>query len=280
MSLHERVAGLGARLTAAERRLAAALGADPRRSAFFTTNELAQRARVDPATAVRFARKLGFDGYRALRVSLQQELLGASTSAERMRSRIRRIGTGSVLRTFVEAEIGSLKRMLEHVHDADIRPAARALAHASEIFLFAAGHAGALASLLESRLSRAGLHTRIMKHVAHDLAVDLMLARKGDAFILFALNSVPAPVPRIVAHARSVRASSILITDLTLPALRPAPDIVLSASRGPEGEPRSLSVPMALCQALVLHVSQLDEARALRNLERLDKLREDLEAVP
>jgi hypothetical protein len=37
---------------------------------------------------------------------------------------------------------------------------------------------------------------------------------------------------------------------------------------------------MALCHALVLHVSRLDPQRTLRSLERLDKLRKDLEAAP
>jgi DNA-binding MurR/RpiR family transcriptional regulator len=276
MSLHERMAGLGARLTAADRKIAATLRADPRHSAFLSANALAQRAGVDPASAVRFARKLGFDGYPALRASLQQELFGASEAAGRMR----RIGSGAVLQTFVEAEIDALRRMLEQVRDADIRSAARAVARASGIFMFALGHAGALAGLLESRLSRAGFRTRIMKHSPRDLAGDLMLARKGDAFVVFALNTLPALAPKIFAHARAIRAPSILVTDLAAPGLCPAPDIVLSASRGPEGEPRSLSVPMALCHALVLHVSRLDPQRTLRSLERLDKLRKDLEAAP
>jgi DNA-binding MurR/RpiR family transcriptional regulator len=279
MRLDERVARLGGKLTAADRRLAEALRADPRRGAFLSGNELAQRAGVDPASAVRFARKLGFSGYRELRASLQQELLDAPEAAERMRQRIRRIGHGSVLRTFVEAEIASLQRLLENVHDADIRPAARAIARAAEVFLFAVGHAGALALLLESRLGRVGFRTRIVKPVARDLAADLLLARKGDAFVLFALNAVHPLLPRIVSHARSTQATSILITDLPAPVLRPGPDVVLSAARGPEDQPRSLSVPLALCHALVLHVSQLDQRRTLANLERLDRLRNDLEAT-
>jgi DNA-binding MurR/RpiR family transcriptional regulator len=68
-----------------------------------------------------------------------------------------------------------------------------------------------------------------------------------------------------VAQARSVRATSILVTDMAAPALRPAPDIVLAAGRGPESEPRSLSAPMALWHALVLRVSQLDQTRTLQH---------------
>jgi hypothetical protein len=46
-----------------------------------------------------------------------------------------------------------------------------------------------------------------------------MLARKGDAFVVFALNTLPALAPKIFAHARAIRAPSILVTDLAAPGL-------------------------------------------------------------
>lgn len=279
MPLNELVARIGDRLTAADRRLAGVLLASPRETALLSANEIAQRAGVNPATAVRFARKLGFDGYPALRATLQQDLFGVSEAAERMRQRIRRLARGSVLKTFVESEIHNLSRLLEQIADADIQPAARAIMRASQVFLFAVGHAGALAYLLDSRLGRAGYRTRIMKHVPRDMAAELLQAQARDVFILFAFNTIHPSVAKIVAHARSAGAICVLITDIPGSSVRPVPDIVLSATRGGEGDPRSLSVPMAICNALVLHLSRLDQRRTLRNLQQLDKVRRTLEAA-
>ena len=238
---------------------------------------MAQRAGVNPATVVRFARKLGFDGYPALRAALQQNLFGVSEAAERMRQRIRRLARGTVLKTLIENEISNLGRLLEQLDDADIRPAARAIMRAPQVFLFGVGHAGALTHLLDSRLGRAGYRTRIMKHVPRDMAADLLQACARDVFILFAFNATHPSVAKITAHARSVKAVCVLITDIPAPSVRPAPDIVLTATRGAEGDPRSLSVPMAICNALVLHLSQMDQRRTIRNLESLDKVRRKLE---
>lgn len=279
MPLQELVATLGEKLTAADRRLADTLLAQPRETAFLSANELAQRAGVNPATAVRFARKLGFAGYPALRGRLQQDLFGVSEAADRMRQRIKRLDGRSVLRTFVEGEIGNLHRLLEQVDDADMQPAAQAVLRAPQIHLFAVGHAVALTCLLDSRLGRAGYRTRVMKQVPRDMAADLLQAQRKDVFILFALNSVHPLIPKIVAHAKTMGAVCILITDLMVPAVRPAPDIVLAATRGGEGEPRSLSVPMALCNALVLQLSRLDQRRTIHKLELLDKLRRKLDAA-
>lgn len=279
MPLNELVARIGDRLTTADRRLVDVLLANPRDTVFLSANEIAQRAGVNPATAVRFARKLGFSGYPDLRATLQQDLLGVSEAAERMRLRIRRLARGSVLKTFVESEIHNLGRLLDQVTDTDIQHAARAIMRAPQVFLFAVGHAGALAHLLDSRLGRAGYRTRIMKQVSRDMAAELLQARERDVFILFALNAIHPLVAKIVAHARAAGAVCILITDIPAPSLRPAPDIVLAATRGGEGEPRSLSVPMAVCNALVLHLSQLNQRKTIGNLEQLDKLRRKLEAA-
>jgi len=278
MPLRELVAGLELALTDTDRRLIDTLLAHPRETPFLSANEVAQRARVNPATAVRFARKLGFDGYPALRARLQQELFGESEAADRMRQRIRRLGRGSVLKTFIEGEIRNLSRLPEQVADRDIMAAARAVARAGQTFLFAVGHAVALAHLLEARLGRAGYRTQILKHVPRDLATQLLQASSGDAFILFALNTQHPLLPRVVAQARAARARTILITDITGPVAGPRPDVTLAASRGAVGEPRSLTVPMTLCNTLVLHLSRLDQGRTLRNLERLDALRRALEA--
>jgi DNA-binding MurR/RpiR family transcriptional regulator len=278
MALRELIEARGQDWTETDRRLIDTLLAHPRETALLSTNELAKRASVHPASAVRFARKLGFDGYPPLRTRLQMELFGVPEAAERMRKRIAHIGKGSILQAFVDSEIRTLARVTEQLSDADLVPAARSVAGARHIFLFAVGHAAALAYLLEARLGRLGCSTQILKHIPRDAAVNLLQAQAGDAFVLFALNSIHPLVPRILEHARSIGAKSTLITDLIGARLRAAPDVLLAATRGAEGEPRSLAVPMTLCNALLLHVSRLARQKTLRNLKRLDTIRSKLEA--
>lgn len=263
--------------TLTERRLIDFLLANPKETAFLSTNELAKRASVHPASAVRFARKLGFDGYPPLRARLQMELFGVSEAAERMKKRMAHVGRRSVLASAVEQDIAALSRLPEQVREQDLAAAARTLLRASQTFLFATGHATALAQFLEIRLGRLGCRTQMLKHVEHDTAVNLVQAQSGDAFVLFALNTVHPLVPKVLAHAREIGAHTILVSDLPGARTRPAPDISLAASRGAESEPRSLAVPMTLCNALVLHVSRAGGGATLANLKRLDRIRRKLE---
>lgn len=279
--LRDLLTKLGERRTESDRRLIEVLTANPRAAAFFSTHELAKRGRVDPATVVRFSRKLGFDGYPALRAHLQDDLLGTTeAAAERMRSRIKRVEKGSVLRTFVDGEIEHLTQLAERLSDAQIASAARAVMQARRTFLFAVGHAVSLVDLLQSRLGRIGYATRIVEHVSHDAAITLLQAQPGDAFILFALNTVHPLVPNLIEHAASIGAASIVVTDILDRAIQPKPTVVLAASRGKEGEPRSLTVPMAICNTIVLQVSRLAKRKTLRTLETLDGLRRKIEILP
>jgi DNA-binding MurR/RpiR family transcriptional regulator len=280
VALRDLLDKLGDRRTDSDRRLIDVLTADPRAAAFFSTHELAKRGRVDPATVVRFSRKLGFGGFPALRDHLRNDLLGSTeAAAERMRSRIKSVEKGSVLQTFVHGEIEHLTQLAERLSDAEIESAARAVMQARRTFLFATGHAISLVDLLKSRLGRIGYATQAIEHVSHDAAITLLQAQPDDAFILFALNTVHPLIPKVLEHARSIGAATVLITDIMDVTVRPKPTVVLAASRGQEGEPRSLTVPMAICNTIVLQISRLAKAKTLRKLETLDGLRKKIEVL-
>lgn len=280
MALRDLLDKLGERRTDSDRRLIDVLTADPHAAAFFSTHELAKRGRVDPATVVRFSRKLGFEGFPALRDHLRNDLLGSTeAAAERMRSRIKSVEKGSVLQTFVHGEIEHLTQLAERLSDGEIESAARAVMQARRTFLFATGHAISLVDLLKSRLGRIGYATQTIEHVSHDAAITLLQSQPDDAFILFALNTVHPLIPKVLEHARSIGAATVLITDIMDVAVRPKPTVVLAASRGQDGEPRSLTVPMAICNTIVLQISRLAKAKTLRKLETLDGLRKKIEVL-
>jgi DNA-binding MurR/RpiR family transcriptional regulator len=264
-------------LTRADRKLANVLLAHPLDSAFLSTNEIAERAAVHPASAVRLARKLGFPGYPALRSALQMELFNETAAAERVRQRIEHLGKGEVLKAFVQSEIRALSRLPDQVDDTRIAAAARAIVRARAVFLFGTGHAQTLARLLEMRLTRGGYDAVVLAAETREAAAALQRARRGDAFLLFAFYSISPRVQRILAHAREIRATTIVITDIVNPMQLPRADVILAATRGEAGEARSLVVPMTICNTLILQVSRLDRGRMIRNLENLEAMRTKLE---
>ena len=64
MTIEDLIAPISDRLTPTERRIAEAVMEDPSLLAFGTVSDLAGRVGASPPSVVRFATKLGFDGFR------------------------------------------------------------------------------------------------------------------------------------------------------------------------------------------------------------------------
>ena len=98
----------------------------------------------------------------------------------------------------------------------------------------------------------------------------------GDGVVAFAFRRIPRRLAGFLCYAAEIGAKTVLISDLVGATLRPRPDVVLAASRGGFGESQSLTVPMALCNTLVLELARRDGGRSLQALNHLTKVRQRL----
>src|SRR5256885_14108715 len=94
MTIAELVAAAASRLTPAERQVADVVAADPHAVAFGTVAELAQRSGTSGPTVLRFAAKLGLQGFADLQAVAQTEITDALRPAT-ARIRERQIGRAS-----------------------------------------------------------------------------------------------------------------------------------------------------------------------------------------
>ncbi|HKK53085.1 MAG TPA: MurR/RpiR family transcriptional regulator, partial [Myxococcota bacterium] len=74
MSIQDLIATASDRLTPTDRRIAAAIIDDPSLLAFGTVSDLAERVGTSPPSIVRFAARLGFEGFRDLQGQVRHRL--------------------------------------------------------------------------------------------------------------------------------------------------------------------------------------------------------------
>jgi len=263
------------RLSRSDHKLIRALFANPGEGAFLTSIEVAARAGVHPTTAVRLARKLGFSGYPELRVALRQEF-SANTGADRIRKRLEKIADGSILQSLIASEINALQAIPEYISQNQMTDAAQALIEADGIGVFGTGHASALADLVARRLNRSGYSASAFHHIGWETPEKIMGIGKKGMLVAFAFRVIPDSLPALLEFVRANGARSIVISDLVGPMIRPQPDILLAASRGREGESQSLTIPMAICNALILEMSKRDGGQSVASLDQLTEIRESL----
>ena len=236
---------------------------------FMTAAEVAARVGVHESTVVRLAQKLGYKGYRELRISLKDELTDKENAVERLRQRVAR---SHELTTLVADEIQALEELLVSVSQEEIDAAARAIIPAHQVYLFAWGHASSLVEYLDRRLKRSKKETVDLRKQGRDLAENLLTLGPQDVVVAFAFHLKPPSLENLLRYSKSVGAATILISDNLGPLIRPNPDILIAARHSAKHELLGLSVPTTIVNALVLSIAELDEGRTFEALEDLEGL--------
>ncbi len=275
MGVRELVERFEGRLTPADRRLIQVLLARPGEGGFLSSIELAERADVHPTTVVRLARKLGYKGYADLRRAFREEAV-ADSGAERMQKRLAKMADRSILRSLIESEIQALQSVPDHISQEQMEAAADLLIGCNQVVVFGVGHASALAGLMARRLNRSGYQAQALHHIDWETPEIILKTGPGTVVVAFAFRHIPPGLSGLLSHMVGEGAKSIVISDLIGPALRPQPDVLLAASRGREGDSQSLTVPMAICNALILELSKRDNGQSVDSLQHLVKVRKNL----
>jgi DNA-binding MurR/RpiR family transcriptional regulator len=273
MSVLERVQEAAETLTPSERQLVKQLIANPRDIALATASELASRVGVHEATASRLARKLGYPSYSGFRNAIQQEFIVKTDPAVRVRNTLDQTTSGDLLADLIGREIEALTALPRYVDMARLSQAARVLLDARRIFVFARGNAEALGVQVERRLRRMGLQVFALRGDARDSAEQVLTMEKGDAVIGFVFRRQPKLYAPLLEHVRAVGGKSIIVAGSIGPSLAPKADHLLFAPRSGSQEGfQTLTVPMAIANALVLAMAAEDKRGALEKLETLGQL--------
>lgn len=269
----DRVRDAAERLTDADTRAVRAILDDPRKAALFSVGDLAQRAGVHEATATRLAQKLGYKGFPAMREALQAHYIAGTDGAARVAKSVGRVKAGGYLADLVATEIDALAALPAAIAQAELDAAAERVMTARRVFLFARGHALALADLTERRLRRFGRDVVMLSGENRTIAERLAGLTADDLLMVFAFRAPPRSFARVHAHARAVGAGIVLLADLAASATCPEVDVLFAAPRGRSGDEfQTLTVPMAVVNALVLTIAGRHETSAIGALDAVSEL--------
>lgn len=225
MGFRETLRDSDVKLTDSERRIGAILLGDRHGAPLFTASQLAQQAEVHESTVVRFAQKLGYSGYIALRLDLASDSLG------RPRSKPQPTGEQASLAHVIRAQIEVLERLEDNVPQAAIDEAMTALISAKHVFVVGDGLVGPLAEFFARKVSILGIPTTVVRQTGTEMELQLATARGGDILVVFVLTSEYESVATLheVLAARGV--TIILVTDQPVLTYQPKADYVLAVPR-------------------------------------------------
>ncbi len=228
-SIHELVTDAAPRLTAGERRVAEAVLDDPKFVAFGTVAQLAGRAGSSGPTVMRFAAKLGFEGFVDLQTAVQEEIADQLRPATQ---RIRERQPSDVVGRALQADLDNVRRTIDDIDPAELQATIEMLAdRRHKVFVLASEISGAIGLALATQLDqlREGVSTiggsplevaRDLVRVEADDIVVVMDVRRYERWLLEALER---------AHERGARVIALTDSRLSPLATRAKHTFVLHA---------------------------------------------------
>lgn len=233
LDLAARVRAVLPGLSPAERRIALIIEADPAEVAALTVTKLAERAATSPATVVRAARSLGFDGYPQLRLALAAHSgsLAPGSGVPLGADIVEGDSAGVVLAKLAAFEAEQIRATAELVDPASLAKVIALIAAARRIDIYGIGASGLVAQDLMQKLSRIGLDCRA--HTEHDAAmVSACLLGPSDVAIGISHSGENAGTITPLALAGTSGAATVAITGATRSALaRQAKHVLVTAGR-------------------------------------------------
>lgn len=265
------VAAASNKLTPTQRRIAEAVLAEPTLLAFGTVSDLADRVGTSRPSIVRFATKLGFDGYTELQQHVRSDL---SHNLYRPSERIRSAGDAVIpARVAIDDAIASVFDVLESGRLKDmVKPVVRA----KSVWVLSGETSQAGAHALHSGLSMVRPGVRVLDEQTY--GTDLSDAGSRDVAVVFDFHRYRRQVSIATRALASAGVRVVAVTDSPFSPLVEFADTWVQIEVPPVG-PFDSSVPVvAMCELLVAEVAKELYEGATDRIDRIEALWEKTEA--
>jgi DNA-binding MurR/RpiR family transcriptional regulator len=259
------IAAVSSDLTPTQRRIAEAALAEPTLLAFGTVSDLAGRVGTSRPSIVRFATKLGFEGYTDLQQHVRNDL---SHRLSRPSERIRSGGDQTAsARTAINDAIASVFDAVEGERiDALVTP----IVQAKKVWVLSGETSLAGARALQSGLSMVRPGVRWLEE--HSFGAELSDATPGDTAVVI---DFPRYRKQVTLAARVLCEAGVTVVAITDSPLSPLVELAdtWSQIKVPAVGPFDSSVPIvALCELIVAKVARELQDVATDRIDRIEAL--------
>jgi DNA-binding MurR/RpiR family transcriptional regulator len=260
-------------LSPSQRRIARYLTRNYRTAASQTASEVGSTVGTSEATVIRFALRLGYDGYPELRRQLHRMLHEDLTSIELLGRPLPARGKArDALTSVVQVEIEHLRILAAELPREEFSRLVHGLTAANRVYIVGHRASAPLAAFLGYTLAK-----------VRDEVVTLTDggSRAYDAFrtvpaaswmVAIAFPRYPRETVELVEFAKEERVTVAAITDTVLSPVAKAADLVLPVKAEPVSFVDAHAAPQALVAALLVEYSQRNREQTRERLGRFERI--------
>ena len=262
-------------LSAAQKRVAEYLLQHLEKAAFSTAVQIGREADVSETTVIRLSYALGFRGFSQMQEMIQEQILGASSSSQKV-NHVKRSFTADGTNPFakvIENESRILNDMFDNLDFDEIWKAVDALIRADQVFIVGYRASYAIANYFSLMLGMMRANVEICPSNGDDL---YKLSNLTDQSVVLAI-SFPRYFRRtlqIAEFAKKQGATLISVTDRLLSPVGRIADITLTVDRNvdPDTGLFSLSSVVSLLYLIIQGMKMKDQERIQARQQKLEQL--------
>lgn len=272
-SLNERLNEMSIHFSKSQRALANYIVEHCDKAAFLTANKLGEAVGVSESTVVRFAVRLGYEGYPEMQRAVQELIRNRLTAVQRLDVTASLLEEQNILKSVMREDIDRISTTLGNVDAAVFDDAVHRILAAKRIYLIGLRSSSALAEFLYFYFNLIFDDVRLLTSSSSSvLSEQLLRAEKGDAVIGISFPRYSRMTVDALEYAHSRGADVIAITDSPVSPLEQHADCALYAESDTASFVDSLVAPLSLINALVV-------ATGMHRREALRQVFGDLENI-
>lgn len=240
-------------LTQSQKRIAEAIVEDPEFVAFATVDKMAARLGVSPSTVVRFAYRIGLNGYQDLqdrvRERVRSQMRSSASVDDGAHGVTTHLGDSVYARSF-ERDLENLRRTILGVEVEDLDRAVAALVAARHIYVVGGATSQTVSAYTALVLDRMRGETTLLGPDAQT-APALVSMTEADAVLVFTFPPYASTALRVTNFAKDLGAAVVAITDTPISPVGQRVDVVVPALAHGLSTQNSFVAAMAVANALL-----------------------------
>jgi len=237
---------------------------------FISVPSLASRIKVSEATVVRFAQRIGFDGFAGMKAALTELVRGrvASRGSEPALPEER----GELLAGVIIEEIANIRQLGDEIRESALRDAAGAVFGANHVYCFGLGISSILADLSGYLLTQVGVRASILSTRFSSPLEQTVMLRPGDLLLVFSYPPFSSQTVAMVRDASERGIATVAVTDRLTAPVAPHASHLFRVRSNNRMYTNALGAATVFLNALVTEIAALHGDYASEAVGRINRI--------
>lgn len=223
------------------------------KAAFMTAATLGESINVSESTVVRFANRLGYEGYRELQNDLQELIKNKLTTIQRLSiAESKYPSNNNALGKIMERDMDNIKRTINETDEESFDKAVDLVLNAKKKYIVGLRSSSFLAGYLGFYLNFILDDVHVINSESNDIFERLLRITQDDVIVVITYPRYSKRVMEVLGFAKERKTPIITITDSMISPAAKEADITLIAISDMLSFVDSLVAPMSLINSFII----------------------------